>query len=116
MHMKPLILSKQDEYFVAVAKQKNHSFVMLGVIHNGEPKLLLRVGKTNNIDPHFSDKLNLYKEMMMLGKVLGRKMLARIDDEGITRKENKRDIITYQAYSITFDQTRQFMSMISKIE
>lgn len=30
-------LSKKDEYFVAVAKQGRHSFMMLGVIKEGVP-------------------------------------------------------------------------------
>ena len=40
-----LQLSKKDEYFLAIGKQEEHSFMMLGVMQHGAPTLLARVGK-----------------------------------------------------------------------
>src|SRR5687767_8824083 len=92
-----LTLSKNDEYFVAIAKQGIHSFMMLGVMQEGSPKLFARVGKTNDIDP------NVNSQVVMTTKALGSGTLARIADEGIIRREGSVTPISYQAYAINYE-------------
>ncbi|MGQ3888123.1 hypothetical protein ACQUW5_03700 [Legionella sp. CNM-1927-20] len=105
-----LILNKDDEYFLAIAKQGYHSFLMLGVIQNNVPKLLARVGKTNDIDP------DIKHHFKFLSKNLTSGTLARLADEGITRRGYKKDSIAYQAYSIDFEQMKEFLALIAYIE
>ena len=110
---KPLQLKKTDKYFISIAQQGLHSFMMLGVV-NDQPILLARVGKTNDIDP------DLQNPLRMLTKVLGSKALSRITDEGITRKlghsANTNTNISYQAYDINFEQVKEFLGLIAAAE
>ncbi len=71
----PLILAKDSEFFLSIAKQGIHSFMMLGVVNDGAPQLLARVGKTNDIDPDFG------RQGTMLQKALGDGTLARLAKE-----------------------------------
>lgn len=79
--MPTITLNKKDEYFISIAKQGIHSFMMLGVIKDGQPKLLARVGKTNDIDPDYSSQFAITK------KAITTKTLSRIADEGLSRKK-----------------------------
>lgn len=106
----PIVLNKNDEYFLSIAKQGIHSFMMLGFVKDGEPKLLARVGKTNDIDPDAASELTMIK------KEIGSGTLARIADEGISRREGSIANINYQAYAINYDQLKEFLGMISEIE
>jgi hypothetical protein len=106
----PIVLSKKDEYFLSIAKQGIHSFMMLGVVKDGEPKLLARVGKTNDIDPDAASGLTMTK------KGIGSGTLARIADEGVSRRDGSIANINYQAYAINYEQLKEFLGMISEIE
>lgn len=101
-----LILNKKNEYFLSIAKiGRIHSFMMLGVIQDGEPKLLARVGKWGGVTPG--------DETM---KMLGTGALARIMDEGISRKTDKVDDINHQSYDITYEQVKDFLGLIAELE
>lgn len=99
-----MILNKKDEYFISIAKQGMHSFMMLGVIKDGQPQLLARVGKTDDIN-HTSLRKNFF-----LGE------LSRLADEGIFRQEGSIAVINYQAYAINYEQVKEFLGMIAEIE
>ena len=104
-------VGSDNEYFLAIAKQGIHSFMMLGVIKDdGSPQLLARVGKTNWIDPDASSGLK------MTAKSCGKGTLAMIGDEGITRKKDHNVAVNYQAYTISLEQMKGFLSLIKEIE
>lgn len=103
-------LSKSDEYFISIAKQDIHSFIMLGVMVNGKPKLLARVGKTNDLDP------DVKAQATMIAKGLTTGTLARLADEGIYRREGHRVTISYQAYSINYQQLNDFLALLALME
>jgi hypothetical protein len=108
--MPTIILNKKDEYFISIAKQGIHSFMMLGVVKNGQPQLLARVGKTNDIDPDVSS------QFAMIKKAITTKTLSRIADEGLSRKKGSIADISYQAFAINYEQVKEFLGMIAEIE
>lgn len=108
--MPTITLNKKDEYFISIAKQGIHSSMMLGIVKDGQPKLLARVGKTNDIDPDCSS------QFAMIKKAITTKTLSRIADEGLSRKEGSIADISYQAYAINYEQVKEFLGMIAEIE
>lgn len=108
--MPTITLNKKDEYFISIAKQGMHSFMMLGVVKDGQPKLLARVGKTSDIDPDCSSQFAMTK------KAITTKKLSRIADEGLSREKGSIADISYQAYAINYEQVKEFLGMIAEIE
>lgn len=102
--MPTITLNKKDEYFISIAYQEIHSFMMLGVVKDGQPKLLARVGKIYDINP------TSLRKNAFLGK------LSRLADEGIFRREGNIAVINYQAYAINYEQVKEFLGMIAEIE
>lgn len=102
--MPTMTLNKKDEYFLSIAKQGIHSFMMLGVVKDGQPKLLARVAKNDDINP------TSLRKNVFLGE------LSRLADEGISRDENHIADINYQAYAINYEQVKEFLGMIAEIE
>lgn len=102
--------SKNDEFFISIAKQGTHSFMMLGVVKDGSPKLIARVGKTNDIDPDRDQQLKLFR------KELGDGTLARLADERISRERERNVAINYQAYAINYEQVKEFLALIAEVE
>ena len=100
-----IVLSKKNEYFLSIAKQGMHSFMMLGVVKDGKPTLLARVGKSADVDIAPS-----IRKLMFSG------VLARITDEDISRREDHVVNINYQAYAINYDQLKEFLGIIAVIE
>lgn len=106
-----LHVSKNHEYFISIANHGIHSFVMLGVMKdNNVPTLIARVGKTNDVDPVFG------KNVKITCKAVFHKTIARLADEGITRDRQTKDEIKYQAYSLTYEQVKDFLSLLADIE
>ncbi len=105
-----LELSKNDEYFLSIAKKHIHSFIMLGVVHNGEPKLLARVGKIIDVDPDFGHPC------LNIKMLIGSGALARIADHYLLREKESIEDIDYQAYTINYQQLKEFYGMIAQIE
>lgn len=109
-YVKEFTVPIDSEFFISLAKVEEHSFLMLGVISSNGPKLLARVGKTFDIDPDVDASFAIGK------KLLGNGLISRIKDEGVTRKEGHIVAITYQAYSISYEQTKDFLASIADIE
>lgn len=106
-----LEFSKQNDFFLAIGKQNEHSFIMLGVIKDNSPYILARMGKTSyNIDP------DLEKPCKTLGKLIGKGTLAILGNESFVIDKNKPINIAYQAYAINYDQTKEFLSLIRDID
>src|SRR3990167_8675870 len=100
-----IVLNKKNEYFLSIATQDMHSFIMLGVVTTyGEPKLLARIGQTADVNPNPTLK------------AICSGVLARIADEGIHRYSQRITNINYQAYAINYEQLKEFLGMISEIE
>lgn len=106
-----MFVLKKAEFFIAIAKQNEHSFMMLGFTDNdGTHRLLARVGKTHYIDPDAESQIRLTI------KCIRSKALAHVADEGIKRSDDHLVSINYQAYSISFDQVEEFLHLIADIE
>lgn len=104
------IISKNQEYFITIAQQKLHSFIMLGYMQDGNPNLFARIGKVYDVDAAAEGC-----SLVMGVKFFGGGLFSRIADEGITRDATSTPI-TYQAYSINFDQVKEFIGLISDLE
>jgi hypothetical protein len=107
---KDLELSINDQYFLAIGKQKEHSFMMLGVMHHGEPTLLARVGKqrVGGASPQENSETTRIK---ILPRYIG-----QITSEGLKRKSDTRTQIHYQAYDVSYQQVTEFLKLIATIE
>lgn len=103
-------LNKKDEYYLTMAQQGLHSFLILGVVCDGQPKSLVRVGKINDIDADASSAF------LMTAKTITTGTLSRLADEGLYRKENHVVDIKYQAYTINFEQVKDFLQVIAEID
>lgn len=104
-------VKKDAEFFISIAQQGHHTFMMLGVIDDsGLPRLLARIAKTHDVDPDFN------KEFKVGMKATFSQTLARIADEGISRNAEHSVTINYQAYVITYDQVQAYLAMIQEIE
>jgi hypothetical protein len=74
--------------------------------------LLARVGKTDDITPVISSSSSFseIKKNILSGN------LARLADEGVSRRNGHVANITYQAYAINYEQVKECLGMISEIE
>jgi hypothetical protein len=105
---KPLHARPSDEYFVAIASELNHrffqhSFLMLGVVIDGQPRLLTRVGL-------FERPGNL-----SVCSLLNSTRAADLRDEGIIRADCRQTEITYSANAITYQQTKDFIAFLEEV-
>jgi len=106
-----IMVNKNSEFFISIAKEGTHSFLMLGVTVDGKPQLLARVGKGNLIDKGFG--VGFGSMFTMFGKVVGSHTDASLMDEGISRNNNSD--ISYQAYAISYHQYLQFLALTKDI-
>jgi hypothetical protein len=105
-----ITVNKNDEFFFAIVKQGVHSFLLLGVNNDNKQRVIARVGKTNDIDPDFRNTLKI------LHKNISKGSLARLADEGVSRRHSHQQSIYYQAYAINYEQMLEFLSLIKEIE
>lgn len=101
-----IVVTKKSEFFITIVKNGMHSMLMLGVMVNGKPKLLAKVGKGNVIDKDFEHSLTLF------GKILGSHSDASLMDEGHDTRDSD---ISYQAYSITYEHYLEFLAITRDI-
>lgn len=98
-----------DEFFIAIAhhgvKNRLHSFLMLGVIHDGKPQLLGRFSKGFRINvqktPYFMMPYHIFD--------------MELHNEGISREESNEAEIYYSAYSISYPQYLDFVRLIDAV-
>lgn len=105
----PITVDKKSEFFITLGKEGIHSFIMLGVMVNEKPTPLARVGKGNLIDQNFG--MSLKNQLTMLKKNLVNHTDASLVDEGLTAGHD----ISYQAYSITYEQYQEFLVLTKEI-
>lgn len=95
-----------DEYFIAIANQSAgkllHSFVMLGVVINGQPTLLTRVAKS------FRPGDNTW---LLPGRIVP----GELKDEFFERPEQHIDEIHYSAHAISYEQTLHFLAFLDTV-
>ncbi|KTD69887.1 hypothetical protein Lsan_0165 [Legionella santicrucis] len=108
-----ITVDKDSEFFITIAKEGIHSFIMLGVMVDNKPQLLARVGKGNLIDPSFGTSCG--KQFTMFGKAVGTHTEASLMDEGISDDEDATSDISYQSYSITYEQYLEFLALTKEI-
>lgn len=112
-----IIVNKGDEFFIALAKStkgddKNHTFLMLGVIQEGKPTILARVGKTyihNKLAKDFFREKNLKSYVALYSSVLFSRTESTLQPESL----KPRGPISYSAYAINFEQYKQFLRLLS---
>lgn len=111
---KSITVDKDSEFFITIAKEGIHSFIMLGVMVDNKPQLLARVGKGNLIDPSFGTSCG--KQFTMFGKAVGSHTEASLMDEGIsTKNKDATSDISYQSYSISYEQYLEFLALTKEI-
>lgn len=105
---------EHDKYFISVAQHKVHSFLMIGVVSNGEKKLLARIGKYGT--PHYGALSFLVMLFSSLDATLRNEQ--RLDQHIAMRKKQKTQskTIHYAAYDITAEQFASFISLIKDLE
>lgn len=108
-----ITLDSDSQFFMSIAKEGQHSFVMLGVIQDDKPILLAKVGKGNLIDRSFGTSCR--SQCSMFGKVIGTHTDASLQDEGISTTRQFSSKISYQAYDITYEQYLDFLAMTKAI-
>ncbi|KTD44352.1 hypothetical protein Lpar_0438 [Legionella parisiensis] len=101
-----IVVTKKSEFFITIVKNGIHSLVMLGVMVDGKPELLAKVGKGNIIDKDFGSSLTLF------GKILGSHSDASLADESRDTRDSN---ISYQAYSITYKHYLEFLAITRDI-
>ena len=107
MNLNNIEVNPSNEFFIAIGKKGIHSFLMLGVVNDeGEPRLLARIGKTNDIDPDYNNKLRIKL------KLLFSSTKAHLGEEKLYIKSE----ISYQAYSINLNQFNQFLELVHNME
>ena len=104
----------QDErdanFYLAVCKQGIHSFIIVGVKEkDGTDRTLMRIGKSNSIDPDFD------RQLKMALKAVGSSTLSYIQDEGITRSNAGNTSLNYQAHDINFEQLCDVYRLVAQI-
>ncbi|PWY53786.1 hypothetical protein DGG96_20465 [Legionella qingyii] len=104
--------TKKAKFFIAIAKKDVHSFIMVGVVVDGKPKLLAKVGKGNIIDKSFGT--SCAQQFTLFGKMLRGHSDALLIDEGIG-SSNQFPVISYQAYAISFTQYLEFLAITKDI-
>ncbi|ARG96921.1 hypothetical protein B6N58_04135 [Legionella micdadei] len=137
-----IVVNQQDEFFIALGKktsgninERNHAFIMVGVMKEGKPILLGRLGKTNRVDPDIQTlirlgqevetlgKTNLTRRIQLKGKILKTEIKTCFKNcffgtESELEEESLRlyGSISYAAYAITFEQYKQFLRIIPFVQ
>lgn len=106
-------VTKDSEFFIAIAKQEGHSFVMLGVSNNNSIDLLARVGKVYKTN---GNKINASMRCRFSSLFIFSHAPARLTQEWLYRKENILFEINYQAYAITYEQVCSFLTLVKNIK
>lgn len=106
---KTLTVNQKSEFFVSIAKQGIHTYLMLGVIDNHKPITLAKIGKSNLIDQDFD--ISCTSQFGLFKKELVTHTDAAIVDERLNENQN----VNYQAYSITYQQYLDFLHMLKMI-
>ncbi len=109
-----IVNTQNDEFFISVATKGIHSFVTAGVMLNGQPLMLARVGKTNKVDPCFKTdddgNMTLGSNCGLIFKQLFGQAKSTLQYEPLELSGE----VSYAAYAITYDQYLQFTRLVSQ--
>ncbi|WP_347251997.1 hypothetical protein [Legionella sp.] len=136
-------MNRHDEFFIALGKKtlgekRHHVFVMLGVMKEGKPIFLARLGKSNIIDSDVralstsegalerlntleqtnqSERLKLRKEIIQ-GHIKVCMKMSFFHTEAELQNESLHPYgpISYSAYAIPYEQYKQFLKVIPFIQ
>ena len=107
----------KEHFFIAICKQGNHTFLMLGVYDGHQVShLLCRVGKVFDV-PAESDE----RGCNLLGKKFCNAFFynneaAAIQDEGVSRKKKGEIPISYQAYELKYENYLEFIKILEGLQ
>ncbi len=105
------------QFFIAIAKKKAHSFIMLGTYgQNKVQHLLCRVGKVFDLKRNADDTIPVSSLFNALGDAAFSSAAAKIQDEGLSRKKQGHQSISYQAYDINFQQYLDFIRILESTQ
>ncbi len=108
---------KDTQFFIAIAKEKGHSFIMLGTYKETKVQhLLCRVGKVFDLDPYGLGIIDPHTVGVSLIKAVFSETQAKINDEGIKRKSFGHLAISYQAYDINFQHYLNFIQILESLQ
>lgn len=109
-------VGNNPEYFLSIGQQGQHSFLMIGVCVNEDPKkvrTLARVAKTWDIDPgvltneRFADLKALKKEGI----------ISRLGNEMFTDPTKEEEVEVYsEAHQLSFTQLTELLEFLKQIE
>lgn len=100
-------LAVNTPFFLAIAKQGVHSFMMLGAMVDGKPQLLARVGKVAMAPDELA-----CGPLGMIAQLLSYGVFAKLYDEGIKRYTKTERQISYQAYRIDLHSYIEVLSLL----
>ncbi len=112
------INKKTTQFFIAISKIGDHSFIMLGTHHNNKvDNLLCRVGKAliDNKKQNLSFLEKTLKRTVGTYNALFSTIPSKLGDEGITRKK-KKQLISYHAYDMNYGQYLEFIKIIESLQ
>ena len=106
---KPITINKDtDHFFLAISKQSEHSFLMLGTYENTKVNhLLCRVGKIPS-----DNELGCWniKDLFFSSVPSG------LVDEGISRERRHGRLITYHSCDISYEQYLEFIQTLEAMQ
>ena len=106
----------QDHFFIAICKQGNHSFLMLGIYEqNRVPQLLCRVGKFFDVPRNPRDR-NCFNSSRLLLNALFSSSRAKIIDERLSRANKGETPISYQAYDLSYQHYLEFIQRLEGLQ
>lgn len=104
------LIIQKPRFFLAIAKQKAHSFIMLGTYtQNTVEHLLCKVGKTAEVGKDNNNSCFLFSALFS-------EMNGRIADERIYRAKKGHKPISYQAYDINLNQYIEFIRTLEALQ
>ncbi|MDP3705513.1 MAG: hypothetical protein Q8R24_06345 [Legionellaceae bacterium] len=103
-------LDSQSDFFVAICKREkgSHSFIMLGVMQDGKPKILARIGKLPEFNQTATNAVAI--------KFATQAIFSYAKSELKNEKINLDFPINYSAYSIKYDTYLNFVELLSKVD
>ncbi|MDX2346028.1 MAG: hypothetical protein QNK11_04070 [Legionella sp.] len=99
-------VNKNDEFFISVAMKKGHTFLLLGVVKNGQPTLLAKIGKVFNSD---RKDLSTLEVLGLKAKCVFSSLDAKLQEENLSLDGK----ISYAAFSINYTQYLEFIASLS---
>ena len=106
-------------FFIAICEQEKHSFLMLGLYDQHRvTQMLCRVGKVFNVNYEENEygEEGCFQTTKRLSAAVFSAAPSIIEDEGIDRMYKGEKSISYQAYTINYQQYIEFVRMLEGLQ